>query len=114
MRVPFRWQAGGRGRLLAAGLAVATALLGLACQPLAPPGEPSTPAPWPTEPQPRRTPLPLPEPTEAPPTSEPTATRGPAAFIGHQKARVLRVWDGQSVLIENGLTVRYLGVQAPS
>ncbi len=96
------------------GLALGGALLGLACQPIAPPREPSTPAPWPTEPQPRRTPLPLPEPTDPPPTAEPTATRAPAAFINHQKAHVLRVWDGQSVLIENGLTVRYLGVQAPS
>jgi endonuclease YncB( thermonuclease family) len=96
------------------GLLTGAALIALACLPIAPPGPPRTPAPGPTAAQPRRTPLPLPEPTEAPPTAEPTATRGPAAFINHQKARVLRVWDGQSVLIENGLTVRYLGVQAPS
>jgi endonuclease YncB( thermonuclease family) len=100
--------------LALAGLALGAALLAAACLPIAPPGESGTPAPWPTEPQPRRTPLPLPEPTAEPATAEPTATRGPSAFINHQKAHVLRVWDGQSVLVENGLTVRYLGVQAPS
>ena len=107
------WRASARAGVLAA-LAVGAALLALACLPIAPPGDSRTPAPWPTAPQPRRTPLPLPEPTDPPPTAEPTATRGPAAFINHQKAHVLRVWDGQSVLIDNGLTVRYLGVQAPS
>jgi endonuclease YncB( thermonuclease family) len=90
------------------------ALLGAACGPLVPPGQPRTPAPWPTVPQPRRTPLPLAEATAAPAMPEPTATRGAEAFINHQKTRVLRVWDGQSVLVENGVTVRYLGVQAPS
>ena len=98
---------------LLAGLAGA-ATLAVACLPIGLPGEARTPVPLPTVPQPRRTPLPLPEPTEPPATPEPTATRGPSAFIDHQTARVLRVWDGQSVLIENGVTVRYLGVQAPS
>jgi endonuclease YncB( thermonuclease family) len=69
------------------------------------------PESWPTPPQPRRTPIPLPEATAAPATRTATPTRAPADFIGRQRARVLRVWDGQSVLIENGLTVRYLGIQ---
>jgi endonuclease YncB( thermonuclease family) len=107
-----RRAAGGARALV--GLALGAAVLGAACLPFTPPGVPRTPAPWPTAPQPRRTPLPLAAPTEAPATPEPTATRGPDAFINHQKARVLRVWDGQSILVENGMTVRYLGVQAPS
>lgn len=101
-----RWS--GR-RLLGVGALVAL-LLGQACAAFVSPDP--TPRPWPTAPQPRRTPLPLPEPTESPPTATPTATRGPADFVGKKRVRVLRVWDGQSVLIEDGLTVRYLGIQA--
>src|SRR4051812_19484094 len=73
----------------------------------------ASPEPWPTVPEPRRTPLVLPTATLPPPTPEPTATRGPLEFIGRQRARVVRVWDGQSVLLDSGLTVRYLGLQAP-
>jgi endonuclease YncB( thermonuclease family) len=64
-------------------------------------------------PEPRRTPLVLPTATLPPPTAEPTATRGPLEFVGHQRARIVRVWDGQSALLDSGLTVRYLGLQAP-
>ena len=102
-----------RRRLPLPVVAFAAVLLALACAPQAPPGEASAPDPWPTAPQPRRTPLPLPTPTVPPPTAEPTATRGPFDFVGRQRARVLRVWDGQSALLEGGMTVRYLGVQAP-
>lgn len=72
-----------------------------------------TPAPLPTAPQPRRAAVILPSATPLPPTAAPTPTREPAAFINRQRARVVRVWDGQSILIDNGLTVRYLGLQAP-
>jgi endonuclease YncB( thermonuclease family) len=102
-----------RRRLPLPAVAFAGVLLALACAPQAPPGEAGAPEPWPTAPQPRRTPLPLPTPTVPPPTAEPTATRGPFDFVGRQRARVLRVWDGQSALLEGGMTVRYLGVQAP-
>jgi endonuclease YncB( thermonuclease family) len=46
-------------------------------------------------------------------TRTPTPTRGPEDFIGRQRVKVLRVWDGQTVLVENGLLVRYLGIAAP-
>jgi endonuclease YncB( thermonuclease family) len=103
----------GLRRLPAPAMALAV-VAELACGPLAPPAPPGTPEPWPTAPRPRRTPLPLPEPTAPAPTVEPTATRSAADFIGRQRVRVLRVWDGQSALVENGLTVRYLSVAAPS
>jgi endonuclease YncB( thermonuclease family) len=69
--------------------------------------------PWPTVPLPRRTPLPMLEALPLPDTRTPTPTRGPEDFIGRQRVKVLRVWDGQTVLVENGLLVRYLGIAAP-
>ncbi len=97
-----------------------TALLGLlalaavaGCDPLAPVRPLGTPAPLPTAPEPRRTPIALPTPTPPPPTAPPTATRAPADFLGRQRTHVIRVWDGESILVDDGLTVRYLGLQAP-
>jgi micrococcal nuclease len=71
------------------------------------------PAPLPTLPPPRRTPLPGVTPTPLQIVLAPSATPTPPVFIGRQRARVLRVWDGQSFLIEGGLTVRLLGIEAP-
>jgi endonuclease YncB( thermonuclease family) len=88
-------------------------LLSAACDPGGPSRTVASPEPWPTVPEPRRTPLSLPSATLPPPTPEPTATRGPQEFVGRQWGRVVRVWDGQSFLLENGTTVRYLGLQAP-
>ncbi|HZU05234.1 MAG TPA: thermonuclease family protein [Chloroflexota bacterium] len=99
-------------KLVVLGLLVSGALVGGGCGLLTGGGAPGAQA-WPTAAQPRRTPIPLPEPTAPPPTATASPTRGPADFIGRQRTRVLRVWDGQHVLIENGLTVRYLGIQAP-
>jgi len=50
-------------------------------------------------------------PTPVPATSTPTATRAPAP--GRTFARVLRAWDGNTVLIEGGYSVRYIGVATP-
>ncbi|MBI4213180.1 MAG: thermonuclease family protein [Chloroflexi bacterium] len=51
--------------------------------------------------------------TEVPPTPAatpiPTATPRP----GRDFAQVLRVWDGNTVLIEGGATIRYIGVDTP-
>jgi endonuclease YncB( thermonuclease family) len=71
------------------------------------------PAPLPTLPPPRRTPLPGITATPVAIALPPSPTPTPPVFIGHQRARVLRVWDGQSFLIEGGLTVRLLGLEAP-
>jgi micrococcal nuclease len=37
----------------------------------------------------------------------------PTLLPGREQATVLRVWDGDSFLIEGGLTVRYIGVSSP-
>ena len=71
------------------------------------------PAPLPTLPPPRRTPLPGTTPTPAQVALPPSPTPTPLMFQGWQRAHVLRVWDGQSFLIENGMTVRLLGIDAP-
>src|SRR5689334_4682514 len=96
-----------------AGLGAVALLLSAACESGGGDRASASPEPWPTMPEPRRTPLTLPTATVLPPTPEPTATRGALEFNGHQRAHVIRVWDGQSFLIENGVTVRYLGLQAP-
>ena len=54
----------------------------------------------------------------ATPTGSPTpeGTQPPAVptlLPGRDRATVLRVWDGNSFLIEGGLTVRYIGVDSP-
>jgi endonuclease YncB( thermonuclease family) len=59
----------------------------------------------------RGVPSPTATPTPVPPTSTPTATRSPAP--GRVFAKVLRAWDGNTVLIEGGYSVRYIGVAAP-
>src|SRR5581483_4199309 len=102
------------GRRVALVLTVLLALLlSAGCDVFSPSRLTDTPAPLPTAPQPRRAAVILPSATPLPPTAAPTPTREPAAFINRQRARVVRVWDGQSILIDNGLTVRYLGLQAP-
>jgi endonuclease YncB( thermonuclease family) len=50
-------------------------------------------------------------PTPALPTPTTTSTRTPPP--GRTFARVVRVWDGNTVLIEGGYSVRYIGVAAP-
>ena len=50
-------------------------------------------------------------PTPVPATPTATATRAPPP--GRTFARVLRAWDGNTVLIEGGYSVRYIGVATP-
>lgn len=45
------------------------------------------------------------------PSPQPSATATPAS--AREQVRVLRVWDGNTVLIEGGLSVRYIGVETP-
>lgn len=59
----------------------------------------------------RGIPTPTASPTAIPPTATSTSTRTPPP--GRTFARVLRVWDGNTVLIEGGYSVRYIGVAAP-
>ena len=59
----------------------------------------------------RGIPTPTASPTATPATATPTSTRTPPP--GRTFARVLRVWDGNTVLIEGGYSVRYIGVAAP-
>ncbi len=42
-----------------------------------------------------------------------TAIPSPTAWPGREWAHVVRVWDGNTVLIAGGLTVRYVGVESP-
>ncbi|MSQ23389.1 MAG: hypothetical protein EXR58_02385 [Chloroflexi bacterium] len=51
--------------------------------------------------------------TEVIATPSPVVPPTPTARPGREWARVLRVWDGNTVLIENGLSVRYLGIETP-
>lgn len=50
-------------------------------------------------------------PTPTPGTPRPTPTRTP--LPGRSFARVVRVWDGNSILIEGGNSVRYIGADTP-
>ncbi len=45
------------------------------------------------------------------PSPRPSATATPAST--REQVRVLRVWDGNTVLIEGGFSVRYIGVETP-
>lgn len=71
-------------------------------------------------------PTPTPRPVAVrrlPPTPTPTATRAPTATPSptavatpsgaRQRVRVVRIWDGNTIEIEGGLSVRYIGVQTP-
>jgi endonuclease YncB( thermonuclease family) len=49
--------------------------------------------------------------TAVPPSVTPTPTRTPNP--GRTLANVRRVWDGNSILIDGGYTVRYIGVDTP-
>src|SRR5207247_7913257 len=49
--------------------------------------------------------------TPIPPTATATSTRTPPP--GREIARVIRVWDGNTVEIEGGYSVRYIGVATP-
>lgn len=62
-------------------------------------------------PTPTVTRSPTPSPTVPTPTITPSPT--PAPGPGRVWASVLRVWDGNTVLIEGGLSVRYIGVSTP-
>jgi micrococcal nuclease len=46
-------------------------------------------------------------------TATPSPTVTPTPRPGRSWANVLRVWDGNTVLIEEGLSVRYIGVDTP-
>ena len=59
----------------------------------------------------RAVPTPTDTPTPVPPTETPTPTRTPAP--GREMARVIRVWDGNTVEIQGGHSVRYIGVATP-
>jgi endonuclease YncB( thermonuclease family) len=50
-------------------------------------------------------------PTPIPPTLTPTPTSTPRP--GRTLAQVLRVWDGNTILIDGGYSVRYIGVNTP-
>jgi len=56
-------------------------------------------------------PSPTPTSTSLPATVTPTPTRTPRP--GRTLASVIRVWDGNTILIEGGYSVRYIGVNAP-
>ena len=107
-----RWRGFPRAALGA--FVLAALLLGASCSPVDLPAlAPAASTPLPTAGQPRRTPLPLVATIPPTPAAVPSSTPAAADFVGRQRVRVLRVWDGQSVLVENGLTVRYLGLEAP-
>ena len=59
----------------------------------------------------RAIPTPTGTPTAVPPTPTTTSTRTPAP--GRSYARVVRVWDGNTVELEGGYSVRYIGVATP-
>ena len=52
-----------------------------------------------------------PTPIVTPSTATPTPTRTPRP--GRTLAQVVRVWDGNTILIDGGYSVRYIGVDAP-
>jgi endonuclease YncB( thermonuclease family) len=56
-------------------------------------------------PTPTLTPTPIPP----IPTATPTRTPNPGRTLAH----VRRVWDGNTILVEGGFTVRYIGVNTP-
>jgi micrococcal nuclease len=56
-------------------------------------------------------PTPTGTPTPIPPTLTPTPTSTPRP--GRTLAQVLRVWDGNTILIDGGYSVRYIGVNTP-
>ena len=55
----------------------------------------------------------LPSPTLLPPASTETVIPTPTPRAGRESAHVFRVWDGNTLLIDGGLTVRYIGVETP-
>src|SRR5437867_3020724 len=59
----------------------------------------------------RAIPTPTGTPTAVPPTPTTTSTRTPSP--GRSFARVVRVWDGNTVELEGGYSVRYIGVATP-
>ena len=54
-----------------------------------------------------------PSPTLPPTPPTTTVIPTPTPRPGREWARVFRVWDGNTVLIDGGLTVRYIGVETP-
>lgn len=68
----------------------------------------STPLPSAT-----RRPPPTPIPTLPSLTPVPTLPNTPTPIGGRERVHVIRVWDGNTILIAGGLTVRYIGVEAP-
>ena len=54
---------------------------------------------------------PSPTATQASPTETQVPTRTPRP--GRSLANVRRVWDGNTILIDGGLSVRYIGVDTP-
>lgn len=70
--------------------------------------------PTPATPIRRRPPSPTPTATPTgTPTRTPTPSPTPTLPGGRQRVRVIRIWDGNTIEIEGGLSVRYIGVQTP-